>query len=580
MMYMDTAVRARRKPRIPPRLGSFVTAGVCATVGLTMLAMLALVNHFAANYAIGEAELRLQQLSSQMRDSLNRVVHKAGGDVKLVSQLAQVRQARDPAEVRSVLDSLQTTFPDYAWIGLTDTRGIIYASTSAMLEKADVSARPWFQRGQDGLRAVDYHPALLLDKLLPKSADPWRFVDVAAPVLGPDGAARGVIGVHLSWAWARRVAANLLTPALKEYGAEILVVRRDGTVLLGPQGMEEKKIATDSLALAFAGATGALSEEWADGRTYLTGYTRTGDPADPASLEWAVLVRQPEATAMAGWNTLKWQILWISLLLGGALAWIAALLARKLTRPMNELSRMMETRASGGAAADVPLIPEVYSFREAQVLSRAMRSMLDVERQHTRALERMNEQLEAKVAERTAELHALAMSDTLTGLPNRRALMHMLPQALKRAVRLRRSCAVLFLDLDGFKGINDNYGHEEGDELLLQVGARIVAAVRKTDMVARLAGDEFVVILEMLPTPGDAEATAQKILPQLRLPFALSNNVVSVGASIGVAVFMPEDPLDMAALLARADQAMYQAKAEGKNRISLAPLAREALALA
>ena len=580
MMYMDTAVRARRKPRIPPRLGSFVTAGVCAAVGLTMLAMLALLNHFAANYAIGEAELRLQQLSSQMRDSLNRVVHKAGGDVKLVSQLAQVRQARDPAEVRSVLDSLQTTFPDYAWIGLTDTRGIIYASTSAMLEKADVSARPWFQRGQDGLRAVDYHPALLLDKLLPKSADPWRFVDVAAPVLGPDGAARGVIGVHLSWAWARRVAANLLTPALKEYGAEILVVRRDGTVLLGPQGMEEKKIATDSLALAFAGATGALSEEWADGRTYLTGYTRTGDPADPASLEWAVLVRQPEATAMAGWNTLKWQILWISLLLGGALAWIAALLARKLTRPMNELSRMMETRASGGAAADVPLIPEVYSFREAQVLSRAMRSMLDVERQHTRALERMNEQLEAKVAERTAELHALAMSDTLTGLPNRRALMHMLPQALKRAVRLRRSCAVLFLDLDGFKGINDNYGHEEGDELLLQVGARIVAAVRKTDMVARLAGDEFVVILEMLPTPGDAEATAQKILPQLRLPFALSNNVVSVGASIGVAVFMPEDPLDMAALLARADQAMYQAKAEGKNRISLAPLAREALALA
>ena len=574
MMHMDTAVRA---PRIPPRLGSFVTAGVCATVGLTMLAMLALVNHFAANYASNEAELRLQQLSWQMRDSLNRVIHQAGSDVRLVSGLAQVRQANDPAEVRSVLDSLQTTFPDYAWIGLTDNRGIIYASTSAMLERADVSARPWFQSGKDGVRAVDYHPALLLDKLLPKAADPWRFVDVAAPVLGPDGAARGVIGVHLSWAWARRVAASLLTPALKEYGAEILVVRRDGTVLLGPAGMEEKKIATDSLALAFAGATGSVTEDWADGRSYLTGYTRTGDPADPASLEWAVLVRQPEATAMAGWHTLKWQILWISLLLGGALAWIAAVLARKLTRPMNELSRMMETRASGAAPA---AIPEVYGFREAQVLSKAMRSMLDVERQHTRTLERMNEQLEAKVAERTAELHALAMSDTLTGLPNRRALMHMLPQALKRAVRLRRSCAVLFLDLDGFKSINDNHGHEEGDELLLQVGARIVAAVRKTDMVARLAGDEFVVILEMLPTPADAEATALKILPQLRLPFALSNNVVSIGASIGVAVFMPEDPLDMAALLARADQAMYQAKAEGKNRISLAPLARDAFALA
>lgn len=283
---------------------------------------------------------------------------------------------------------------------------------------------------------------------------------------------------------------------------------------------------------------------------------------------------------MAGWNSLKSQILWIGLLLAAAQAWIASVLVRKLTRPMNELSLIMEARAIGSAAAGTPVIPEDYGFREAQLMSQAMRGMLDVERQHTRALERMNEQLEAKVAERTAELHALAMSDTLTGLPNRRALMHMLPQALKRAVRLRRSCAVLFLDLDNFKGINDSYGHEEGDELLVQVGARIAASVRKTDMVARLAGDEFVIILEMLPTPDDAEATARKILPQLRLPFALSNNVVSIGASIGVAVFMPEDQLDMAALLARADQAMYQAKAEGKNRIALAPLAREALALA
>ena len=574
-MQKITAVQAPSKPRIAPRLGSFVTIGVCATVGLTMLAMLALVNHFAVPYATNEAELRLQQLSWQMRDSLNRVVHKAGGDVQLLSELPQVRQARDPAEVRSVLNSLQATFPDYAWIGMTDTRGVVYASTFAMLEKADVSARPWFQRGKEGLRAVDYHPAVLLGKLLPAAPDPWRFVDVSVPVLGTDGTHRGVIGVHLSWSWARQIASTLLTPALKQYGAEILVVRRDGTVLLGPGGMEEKKIATDSLKLAFGGATGAVTEAWPDGRTYLTGYTRTGDPKDPASLEWAVLVRQPEATALAGWNSLKWRILWISLILGAALAWIAAMLARKLTLPMNKLSRMMESRASGAAVGPVPEIPDDYGFREAQVLSQAMRHMLEAESQHVRVLERMNEELEAKVAERTAELHAMAMSDTLTGLPNRRALMHVLPQALKRAVRLRRSCAVLFLDLDGFKGVNDSHGHEEGDELLKQVGARIAASVRKTDTVARLAGDEFVVVLEMLPSPGDAEATALKILPHLRLPFALSNNVVTVSASIGVAVFMPDDAPDMAALLARADRAMYQAKAEGKNCIAMARTARE-----
>ena len=243
---------------------------------------------------------------------------------------------------------------------------------------------------------------------------------------------------------------------------------------------------------------------------------------------------------------------------------------------MNQLSQLMEARAGGDAAAAVPDIPDDYSFREAQVLSQAMRHMLEAEVGHVRALEKMNDELEAKVAERTAELHALAMHDTLTGLPNRRALMHMLPQALKRAARLRRSCAVLFLDLDGFKAVNDSFGHEEGDELLRQVGARILASVRKTDMVARLAGDEFVVILEMLPSPADAEATANKILPHLRHPFALARNIVTVSSSIGVAVFMPDDTPDMAALLARADQAMYLAKGRGKNAIALAPLAREA----
>jgi diguanylate cyclase (GGDEF)-like protein len=561
-----------------PRLGSIVTIGVCATVALTMLAMLALVYHFAVNYAANEARLRLQQLSWQMRDSMDRVVQKAGGDVRLLSGLAQVRAARDPGEVRTVLDSLQATYPDYAWIGMTDMQGKVYASTSGMLENADVSARPWFQRGKEGLRAVDYHPALLLGKLLPAAADPWRFVDLSAPVTGADGAVRGVIGLHLSWDWARRRAANLLTPALREYGAEILVVRRDGAVLLGPRGMEESRVSTDSLALAFGGATGALRETWPDGRSYLTGYTLTGNPDDPASLEWAVLVRQPEATAMAGWNALKWQILWISLLLGAALAWIATLLARRLTRPMMRLSEMMEERAGGGGAGPVPDIPKDYSFREVQVLSQAMRLMLEAEVQHVGALEKVNGELEAKVAERTAELHAMAMHDTLTGLPNRRALLHALPQALRRAARLRRSCAVLFLDLDGFKAVNDTFGHDEGDELLRQVGARIVASVRKTDLVARLAGDEFVVILEMLPSPVDAEAAAHKILPHLQLPFALSRNIVTVGASLGVAVFLPDDTPDMAALLARADQAMYDAKAAGKNRIALAPLTRAALA--
>ncbi|MYN10101.1 sensor domain-containing diguanylate cyclase [Pseudoduganella aquatica] len=558
----------------PPRLATLVTLGTAAIVAATVLLLLGLINHYAIRYAGKEAGLRLQQLSWQMRDSLDRVVAQAAGDVQQLSELQQVREARAPAEVRAALDSLQKTFPDYAWIGMADNGGVVYAATGGMLEGANVSARPWFQKGKAGLRAADYHPAVLLGKLLPQSADPWRFVDVAAPVTQANGDARGVLGVHLSWDWARRLARTLITPALREYGAEIIVLRDDGTVLLGPQGMEEQKLATASLALALDGQTGFLQEVWPDGRRYVTGYSRTGRAQDLASLQWVVLVRQPEHAAMADWHKLERRILWLSLALGLALAGTAAWLARRLARPMNALSELMEARAAGAggtAAADVPVLD---GFREAGVLSRAMRHLLQAEEQHLSALQTMNEELEAKVAARTAELEAIAMRDMLTGLPNRRALMAALQAALNRSRRTGKACAVLFLDLDGFKGVNDTHGHDEGDELLRQVGARILACVRKTDMVARLAGDEFVVLLELLAYPPDAEETAAKIMPLLRAPYTLRTTEVALSASIGVALHQPHDTETLEGLLSRADHAMYGAKRQGKNCIALAPPAQ------
>ncbi|MET0321167.1 MAG: sensor domain-containing diguanylate cyclase, partial [Duganella sp.] len=144
-----------------PRLTTLVTVGVSATVLLTVLALLILVDHFALNYVEREAGLRLQQLSWQMRDALNRVVQKAGSDVQLLSELPQLRDAGSPAEVRTVLESLQKVSPDYAWIGLAGPDGRVIAATQSLLEGVDVSARPWFTGGRNGLYAGDFHPAAL-----------------------------------------------------------------------------------------------------------------------------------------------------------------------------------------------------------------------------------------------------------------------------------------------------------------------------------------------------------------------------------------------------------------------------------
>ncbi|WP_342721107.1 EAL domain-containing protein [Acidovorax sp. FHTAMBA] len=176
---------------------------------------------------------------------------------------------------------------------------------------------------------------------------------------------------------------------------------------------------------------------------------------------------------------------------------------------------------------------------------------------------------ERKLAE--AEIQRLAFYDELTGLPNRRLLMDRLERAASACAREGSHGALLFLDLDNFKDINDTMGHEWGDRLLVQVGMRIGASVRATDTVARLGGDEFVVVLqglnaELQAAGAEAEAVALKMLTALNQPYTVQNSEVHSTPSIGIALFR-DVQLPVQELLQRADLAMYQAKAKGRNTL-------------
>lgn len=189
---------------------------------------------------------------------------------------------------------------------------------------------------------------------------------------------------------------------------------------------------------------------------------------------------------------------------------------------------------------------------------------------------------ERKLAE--AEIQRLAFYDELTGLPNRRLLMDRLDRAANACAREGCHGALLFLDLDNFKGINDTMGHEWGDRLLVQVGGRIGACVRATDTVARLGGDEFVVVLQGLHAEVDvaaaeAEAVAQKVLAALNEPYVVQNSEVHSTPSIGIALFRGVQ-LPVQELLQRADLAMYQAKAQGRNTLCFFDPAMQAAASA
>lgn len=693
-----------------------ITLGICGTVLMTVFVLVALIDEFARNYAQRQAGVRLQQLAWQMRDSLNRGMQEAFSDVSLLSELAEVREAREPADMRRAMEHMQRMSPSYAWIGVANPDGTVYAATQKLLEGRDVSSRQWFQQARSGVTAVDYHPAVLLEKKLPHSADPWRFVDVSVPVLRHDGSVRGIMGAHLSWGWAREIAKNLLAPASQQYGLQILIVRNDGTVLLGPKSMEEKTLASPAVEQARRGASGAV-DEMANGNRYLTGFALTGQDVGFNALKWAVLVRQPYHDAMADFEVLQSRIILagavLALLLGGA----GLLFARRVSAPLIRLADALEHYEP-----DRPTpVPVVSQFHEVHLLSSTLGDMVRREERHLASLQRLNENLEQTVRERTSEietkarqleqalekqgqiqaklqeseaelratlhnandafiafdehfkvqewngqaerllgwtrsemlgqslvetilapqmraareagmkhfleygdstmvnqrveidvlrrdgasvpvevsvahvlrrsghlfiafmhdisarralhdsLESMAMKDMLTDLPNRRSLMHKLPEALARAGRSGKPLAVFFLDLDGFKGVNDQYGHDAGDELLRILARRVVSTVRRTDTVARLAGDEFVVLLDMLTARDDALDVARKLLAVLAEPFVLAAATVQLSGSIGIAMHEPGCGEQADGLLCRADAAMYEAKKGGKSRFALAP---------
>lgn len=163
-------------------------------------------------------------------------------------------------------------------------------------------------------------------------------------------------------------------------------------------------------------------------------------------------------------------------------------------------------------------------------------------------------------------LARLAYYDSLTGLPNRAWLQERLEQAVARAQRHRRPVAVIFVDLDGFKEVNDRFGHEAGDAVLMEVAARLRTCLRRDDSAAHLGGDEFMIVLEDLERSESAELVAQQIIDAHRVAFVVGNNQVLVTASAGIALTSLEDAIDAVELLRRADAAMYLAKAKGKCR--------------
>lgn len=387
-------------------------------------------------------------------------------------------------------------------------------------------------------------------------------LQMAAPVIDALGRTRGVVVVNVDLERLFQQLAADLPPGLR-----LFLANGEGDFLIHPD--REQAFAFDrgrrALVQQDFPATAALLAE--AGQQELV----TRSPAVAASAELdaevAAFVRlpatglrleedfliglaQPLSAVLADSDELGRMNLRLGLLVGALAALAALLLARALSRPLQQIVESLRAfRADAPQEQSLPV-------QRSDEIGRLARSVGELQRQ-------IRLQFEA-LAEQRRALDQLASHDSLTGLLNRRVFLDRLEHALARAQRANGRLALLFIDLDGFKAINDAYGHAAGDALLQALAQRLREQVRAEDTVARLGGDEFVILLDHLDDEAGLQTVLDKVRAALALPVEWEGGPLRAGASIGIGRY-PDDGASAVALLAAADQAMYRAKAASRR---------------
>jgi hypothetical protein len=333
--------------------------------GATLMLVPAIVTatlYTAALQQRGE-ELQVEKLTTRGELSANLLGRRLYGVWMDVARLAMMIDPTNLASAREQVQFMSRLDSRYSWLGIADLEGKVLAASGGMLEGESVAQRVWFRRGLEAPAAIDVHELQQLAHLLPASPEPYRFIDLAAPVRHA-GSVAGVIGAQLSWHWVADGLAGLQAP-----GIDVLLLSRDRIVLFGPPDLVNKPLSIGAAQVANRVNTAFLSERWPDGKEYFTVVIPTVGFADLPSFGWSLLIRQNVDHAMASTRALIrsfWIILGAGALTALALLYLAA---QWLRTPLRRLSEAAEAIVLNPASR-APY-PETR-FEEAARLSNAL----------------------------------------------------------------------------------------------------------------------------------------------------------------------------------------------------------------
>ncbi len=484
----------------------------------------------AAEDHVQAEALRFARIASAQQQ---RFIEGARQLLVALAKLPEVRLAQGEACTSAFADLLGA-YPFYANLGVIDTKGMIFCSALPFNRPLSAAHRTYFQRAlaTREFAVGDYQIGSITKKAT---------INFGYPVLDADGAVHAVVFAAMDLEWLNHLAAEANMPT----GSSLTVIDRLGAVLVRypeSEGWVGRRVADEGfLQTVLAQGEGVTTAREPGGVEQLVAFTPLSQVSQAGYAYVSIGIPRETAFAHAD-KTLSRN------LAGLGLVWALAL-------------------AAAWAGCDVFLLRRVNAIvaatRRLSAGDLAARTGLPSDDSELGQLAKAFDEMATSLQRQTAAVAHQATHDLLTQLPNRALLHDHLEQAVKLAQREQTTVALLMLDINLFKEINDTLSHRNGDLLLQQVGPRLRRALRDSDLIARLGGDEFAVLL-----PGtDAEqaaVVAQKVLDVFQEPFELGDATVSVGAGIGIAVY-PVHGNSADQIMQRADVAMYVAKEAGNE---------------
>lgn len=530
-------------------------------LGLTIGLLTLLVVGVTAVGAVwlGEREARkstaeaLAGLAATLSDRFDRWISLRVGTVDLMAKVMSAEARSNADGARTFLDEAASTMSGAGWLGFVGVDGIVKASARRLREGESVANEAWFARGLLGLTVVGVPGGLVPLSGLSLDGKPSPIANIAAPVHDGQGRTVGVIVLSLTWIWAADLRQSTLNKTAQPTTKELWILGEDGKIVLGPQP-GAAPFGNETLVRMRADKRGAFTDPAADGQV-LTGFAGL---SQNEGLKWIVVARQRADIAFRPARQVAWFIVLFGAMVGAVGIAISFLIARGVSRPLTRLAESADLVERDS----VQMLPREGGSAEVVRLSGALRSLVA----RIGSVERRAADVTKRYTSDIAVLRNLASTDELTGLFNRRTFLDQARDALQLYRDQGRRFAVMMIDIDRFKAINDELGHAAGDRVIRDIAGRISNVVRPGDLVARFGGEEFVVLVY-----GLALDAATRLAERIRVAVAATpmeaagtNHFVTI--SVGVAVTESFDK-DVQGVIERADLALYAAKRKGRNAV-------------